>query len=398
MKYDLTIIGGGIVGLSTAYKILDENPKLKVALIEKESSIGKHQTGHNSGVIHSGIYYKPNSLKANNCRRGIKLLLKFCKKYDIEYDICGKIILASKKDQINNLKALLDRGINNGIKGLKLIEKDEIREYENYASGELALLCPETGIIDYSLVSKMLYKIIKNKANIFLKSEVLNIAQKSSELIIETEKSKYKSSFLINCSGLYSDKIAEKSGLTRRARIIPFRGEYYKLKGDAKKLVNNLIYPVPNPNYPFLGVHFTRTINGEVEAGPNAVLAWSREGYKKRNIKFDEIWDYISYKGFWKMSKRYWKTGLEEYHRSFSKKAFLKSLQKLIPSISIEDIEKSPSGVRAQALGVNGVLVDDFLIDHSPYMIHIINAPSPAATSSFAIGETISKIYYSYVS
>ena len=393
--YDVVIIGGGIVGLTVAYQILLEYPLKKVLILEKEKHLSIHQTGHNSGVIHSGIYYKPNSLKARNCRKGIELLINFCQKYNIKYEMCGKIIVASKKNQIDYLNELFDRGGKNGITGLKLIDKDDIANYEPYAVGEKALYCPETGIINYSDVCEVLSDLISQNGKIITSAKVKDISKKNKLVIVHTEREEFETKFLINCAGLFSDKISQLAGLERIARIVPFRGEYYMLRNSAQCLVKNLIYPVPNPNYPFLGVHFTRTINGEIEAGPNAVLAFSREGYAMNDINFIEIFDYLSYPGFWKMVRKYWKTGLHEYYRSVFKKSFLESLQNLIPSITLEDIEKSPAGVRAQAVDFNGKLVDDFVIHRTQNMIHVLNAPSPAATSSFSIGLYIKGLYSS---
>ena len=391
--YDVTIIGGGIIGLSTAYQLLNKNPKLKIALLEKESEVAQHQTGNNSGVIHSGIYYKPGSLKAINCHRGTNLLLNFCDHYGIPYDICGKIILATNEKEVESLNFLHQRGLENGIKGIKKLSSDDIYEYEPHAMGTSALFCPTTGIIDYQRVCEKLSEIIQKRGEIFTDVKVIGIDNRSDGITIITENLDYKTRYLINCAGLFSDQIAQLAGLKRQVRIIPFRGEYYMLKDNVSHLVKNLIYPVPDPRYPFLGVHFTRTIHGGIEAGPNAVLAWSREGYTKTDLNFIEMWDYLSFGGFWRMVGKYWSTALEEYYRSFIKSAFVTELQKLIPEITSDDIFHSPSGVRAQALDSNGHLVDDFVIENSNNMIHVINAPSPAATSSLAIGEYIASIY-----
>ena len=304
--YDVIIIGGGIVGLATGYELLKKNPNLKVILLEKEPKLGQHQTGHNSGVIHSGIYYKPGSLKARNCRRGINLLLKFCDSHNIPYDMCGKIILATSEDEINSLELLYDRGQRNGIKGIKKLSASELAEYEPHARGLSALYCPETGIIDYNQVCDELSKEFQKNCEIVNNISVSKIHKTADSIIVASKNIEYKTKFLINCAGLYSDQVAELAGVRRRVRIIPFRGEYYTLKKNASHLVKNLIYPVPDPRFPFLGVHFTRTIDGDIEAGPNAVLAWAREGYKKNNINLKEIFDYLSYAGFWRMGWRYW--------------------------------------------------------------------------------------------
>ena len=390
---DITIIGGGIVGLAAGYELLKQNPSLKVMLLEKEPQVGLHQTGHNSGVIHSGIYYKPGSLKAINCRRGIELLLEFCNHYDISYDMCGKVIVATTKEELSTLDMLHERGRENGISGLKMLSTPELQEYEPHAAGLSALYCPETGIIDYLLVCRQLSANIQENGEIAAGAAVVNIEVRPDGITVATETGEYETRFLINCAGLFSDKIAELAGAKREVRIIPFRGEYFMLKEQALHLVKNLIYPVPDPRYPFLGVHFTRTISGGIEAGPNAVLAWAREGYKKTDIDVKEMWDYLSYGGFWRMAGKYWTTALGEYYRSFFKGAFVNALQKLVPEITADDISPSPAGVRAQALAPDGGLVDDFVINDTGTMIHVINAPSPAATSSLAIGEHIVGIY-----
>ncbi|MAZ07925.1 MAG: L-2-hydroxyglutarate oxidase [Rickettsiales bacterium] len=391
--YDVAIIGGGIVGLATSHALLNHNPNLKLLILEKEFNVGQHQTGRNSGVIHSGIYYKPNSLKALNCRQGIKLLLKFCNEHNIPYEFCGKVIVAANNKEEKSLEILYERGRGNGIKGLKKILKQELSEYEPHVDGRSALYCPETGIVDYSQVADKLSKHNHKRCDILTNSPVIDIHDSSDCIIISTNNTEYKTKFLINCAGLFSDQVAEFAGIKRDVRIIPFRGEYYMLKKHARHLVKNLIYPVPDSRYPFLGVHFTRTIDGGIEAGPNAVLAWAREGYKKTDINLKEMYDYLSYGGFWRMAGKYWPAAIGEYYRSFSKAAFVNALQKLIPDITSDDIVYSPSGVRAQALSANGSLVDDFVIKNIGNMIHVINAPSPAATSSFAIGEYIVKLY-----
>jgi len=391
--YDVTIIGGGIVGLATGHALLNQNPALKIVLLEKESKVGQHQTGHNSGVIHSGIYYKPGSLKAINCRYGINLLLEFCNHHNIPYEMCGKVIVATSEDELNTLDLLHERGQGNGIKGIKKLSPDELSEYEPYATGLSALYCPETGIIDYQQVCEKLSENIQKRSEIITNVAVVSIDDRPDGITIATETIEYKTSFLINCAGLFSDQVAELAGTKRQVRIVPFRGEYYALKEQARHLVKSLIYPVPDPRYPFLGVHFTRTLDCGIEAGPNAVLAWAREGYKKTDIDIKEMWDYLSYGGFWRMGRRYWVTAMGEYYRSIFKGAFVNALKKLVPEITADDISHSPAGVRAQALASNGDIVDDFVINNIGNMIHVINAPSPAATSSLAIGEYIANIY-----
>ena len=391
--YDVIIVGGGIVGLSTTYQLLNKNPNLKVIILEKDSYIAGHQTGYNSGVIHSGIYYKPGSSKARNCKKGIRYLIDFCERNDVQFEICGKIIIATDENEKNILNDIFNRGIENNIKGIKMLSSEQIVDYEPYATGLAAIHCPTTGIIDYKEVCYKLSENIRSKGEISLDSQVVHIDSKSDEIVVSTTKNEFKTKYLINCSGLYSDKIAELAGFKRDMRIVPFRGEYYMLNEGSCHLVKNLIYPVTNPRYPFLGVHFTRTINGNIEAGPNAVLAWAREGYKKTDLNIIEMWDYLSYGGFWKMAFKYWPVALKEYYRSFVKYAFVSELRKLIPDINPIDINESPAGVRAQALSKDGHLIDDFIIKSSKKMTHVINAPSPAATSSLAIGESIANSY-----
>ena len=321
----MIIIGGGIIGLATGYQLLRHTPFLKLLILEKESDIGLHQTGHNSGVIHSGIYYKPGSLKAQNCRRGIELLLSFCNENNISYDICSKVIVATTQDQLSTLDILYDRGQKNGIQNLKIISSAEIIEYESHAAGMGAIYCPETGIIDYLNVCQKLSEIIQETGELATNSVVFNIEESPDGITVITESQEYKTHFLINCAGLSSDQVAILAGVKRDVRIVPFRGEYYMLKEKSKHLVKNLIYPVPDSRYPFLGVHFTRTIQGEIEAGPNAVLAWAREGYKKSDVNLKEMCDYLSYGGFWRMAGKYWTTALGEYYRSFFKSAFANS-------------------------------------------------------------------------
>jgi L-2-hydroxyglutarate oxidase len=392
MRYDVTVIGAGIVGLSVAYNLLKKNPKLKIAVLEKENNIASHQTGHNSGVIHSGIYYKPGSAKAINCKNGYDLLLEFCKKEEIHHEICGKIIVATSKDQEEKLQTIYDRGVQNDLKGLTILNKEELIEKEPNVSGTKGIFVPQAGIVDYKKVALRLFEISKELgANYFFENKVVALKKEKTEYTIITNNQTIKARFIVNCAGLYSDKIAKMDGVGLDYKIIPFRGEYYLLKDEKAGLVKNLIYPVPDPSFPFLGVHFTRRINGKVDAGPNAVLAFKREGYTKRDINIKELLESISYSGFIKIAIKYWKVGMYEMYRSFSKKAFVASLQKLIPQIKEEDLEVGKSGVRAQLCGKDGALVDDFLIKHTENAVHIINAPSPAATSSLNIGKEITK-------
>jgi (S)-2-hydroxyglutarate dehydrogenase len=393
MNYDFTIVGAGILGLSTAYSLIKKYPRSKIIIIEKEETFSKHQSGNNSNVIHSGIYYKPGSIKAINCRKGYDLLLNFLKKHDIPHNICGKIIVANTEQEVDQLMVLLDKGKKNGLKNLKILEEHEIKKYEPYVKGLKAIHVPQAGITDYKLVSKKIYEILKHESVEFkFNTKVLNIENELNFNKVFTDNSlEIKSNFVINVAGLYSDKLAELN-FKIDYKIIPFRGEYYNLKPSASYLVKNLIYPVPNPNFPFLGVHFTRKINNSIESGPNAVFAFSREGYRKSIINFKELFESISYIGFIKLIKMYWKEGIIEMYRSMSKQAYLKSLQKLIPEIKIDDIYSGSAGVRAQAVKSNGEMVDDFLIISKNNIINVCNAPSPAATASFAIGEYITNL------
>lgn len=398
-NFDVVIIGAGIIGLSTAFKLLEKNSSLNICIIEKENRVSSHQSGHNSGVIHSGIYYKPGSLKALNCIKGYKLLLEFCRSNDIDYEICGKIIIATSEKELQPLDTLYERGLANGLEGIKIVSKEDIIEFEPAAEGVKGLHVPQTGIVDYKIVSEKLSRWLLNKgAKIKLGEEVFKINVKGNETGIRSNKNGYTSKAVVACAGLHSDKIEKIIKGKVEFRIIPFRGEYYKLKDNAKHLVKNLIYPVPDPEFPFLGVHFTRRIDGEIEAGPNAVLALKKEGYKKNDFKFSEALNTLGYKGFHKMAAKYLRTGIYEYYRSRSKNAFVSSLQKLIPRIKKDDIEEGGSGVRAQACDRNGNLIDDFLFSESERVINVCNAPSPAATSSLSIGDTIAeKILKNYL-
>ena len=387
---DVIIIGGGIVGLATAYKLLEQKPELKLRILEKEKSIGLHQSGHNSGVIHSGIYYKPGSMKAKNCRRGVEELLLFCDKFNVQYDLCGKVIVAVNLEEVNRLDALYKRGLENGISNVRIVDSQELKDLEPHAAGIKAIHVPSTGIINYtSVVDELGKQIIKRGGEIKTKATVKGFVRKAGECIVNTQMCDYPTELVINCAGLYSDKIAQLAGENSSISIIPFRGEYYVLKPESRHLVNSLIYPVPDPRLPFLGVHFTRRIDGSVEAGPNAVLATAREGYRRRDFNFQETWELLTNPGVWKIGRNYWKTGMGEYTRSLFKPLFVKALQYLVPAIQGSDLVPGGSGVRAQAMDETGKLLDDFCIVQSERFIHVLNAPSPAATASFAIGSTI---------
>ena len=391
-SFDIIIIGGGIIGTATALE-LKNNANLNILLIEAEKELASHQTGNNRGVIHSGLYYKPGSLKAKNCTEGRELLYKFCDKNNIEYVRCGKIVVANTDSEINAMEALFNRGVANGLKGIKKLSSEEIKEFEPHAKGISGLFVPQTGIVDYTKVTNAYARLfLENDGIIETNCKFLSLKILNNELVLVTTKGEFKTKFIVNCGGLYSDKIAKLCGVNPGLQIVPFRGEYYKMKKDKEYLVKNLIYPVPDPRFPFLGVHFTRMINGGVEAGPNAVLAFKREGYFKKDFSINDVSRMFLYSGFWKMASKYYRMGFGEFYRSFSKKAFVKALQKLVPAIQIDDIEPGGAGVRAQALEPNGKLVDDFRIVEANKMVHVLNAPSPAATASLAIGRTIAKI------
>lgn len=399
-NYDVIIVGAGIVGLSTCYKLLEKNPGLKVCIIEKEEGVSKHQTGNNSGVIHSGIYYKPGSLKALNCRKGYKMLLDFCDENQIRYEICGKVIVATDEKELEGMQRIYDRGVENGLEGLKYLTPEEIMEYEpNVTNAVKGIYVPQTGIIDYKEVSKKLEELIYDMGGeIHFEERLADIKLRRSDTLVEdtfveimTNKEYYTAKFLITCAGLQSDRIAKLTNPDINIKIIPFRGEYYVLKKEKRDLVKNLIYPVPDPQFPFLGVHFTRMLDGEREAGPNAVFAFKREGYNKFDIDFRDVFDAVFWKGFINIAKKYWRMGFMEFYRSFSKPAFLKSLQRLIPSVEYGDIIPGGAGIRAQACDNKGNLIDDFLFVEKENILHVCNAPSPAATACLSIGETIAE-------
>lgn len=391
MVYDIAIVGGGIVGLATGLKLIKSKPELKIVILEKEEQLAKHQTGNNSGVIHSGLYYKPGSLKAINCINGYHELVSFCQEEKIPYEITGKVVVATREEQKPLLENLWKRGLENGLTGTRKISLDELKEYEPHCAGVAAIHVPQTGIVDYYQVA-LAYgrKFMQLGGSILLKHKVLKISTSNNINTIETSIKSIESKLVINCAGLYSDKIARmNSDEADDVKIIPFRGEYYKLKKEKEYLVKNLIYPVPDPNFPFLGVHFTRMMKGGVEAGPNAVLAFKREGYKKSQINFSELAETLAWPGFQKVAAKYWKTGFGELYRSFSKAAFTKALQELIPEIQESDLVDGGAGVRAQACDRSGGLLDDFAIRESATVINVLNAPSPAATSSLSIGGTV---------
>lgn len=389
-NYDVIVAGAGIVGLASALKILEAKPGTKLLVLEKEPGTARHQTGHNSGVIHSGIYYKPGSLKATNCIHGYKMLLEFCDENSVPYEICGKVISATGTEELPRLESIYQRGLDNGLNKIRMIDKDELKEFEPHAQGIKAIHVPYTGIIDYKVVSAAYAKKIQQLGGeIKFNEKVTRLRSKGSRCETVTHNSSFSSKVFINCCGLQSDEVAGFSEKKIDTRIIPFRGEYYKLRPEKSYLVKNLIYPVPDPAFPFLGVHFTRMIDGEVEAGPNAVLSFRKEGYNKTSFGFYDTFKTFTWPGFYKIASKFYKTGFGEFHRSFSKKAFVKALQKLMPEIREEDLSPGGAGVRAQAISSSGGLIDDFLIHDNGSIVNVLNAPSPAATSSLAIGETI---------
>jgi L-2-hydroxyglutarate oxidase len=388
-NYDVTIIGGGIVGMATAMA-LAKKKNIKICVLEAEEKLAAHQTGNNSGVIHSGLYYKPGSLKARNCVEGRQKLYEFCRKHNIAHEQCGKVVVATRTEEIPALDELERKGHANGLIGLKRLSRAQINKYEPHITGIGGLLVPETGIVDYVQVTNKFAELVMNAGNeIKLKTAFTGLKESNNGLIIETTKGEIQSKNIINCAGLQSDRIARACGMDPGLRIIPFRGEYYELKPDKHHLINNLVYPVPDPAFPFLGVHFTRMIHGGVEAGPNAVLAFKREGYKKTSFSIKDSSEIFGYRGFLLLAAKFMKMGMGEFYRSFSKAAFVKALQRLLPEIESKDIVPGGAGVRAQALEKNGNLVDDFRIVQNDRMIHVLNAPSPAATASISIGEKI---------
>ncbi|HBQ52034.1 MAG TPA: L-2-hydroxyglutarate oxidase [Acidimicrobium sp.] len=389
-RVDLVVVGGGIVGLATAYSVLLQSPSKKVVVLEKESTFGAHQTGHNSGVIHSGLYYKPGSQKAKNCLDGYSRILKFCVDFDVPYEVCGKIVVATSENELGQLEALRQRGEQNGLTGIRRLSSGEIKEIEPHCAGVAGLFVKQTGIVDYSVMANRLVEQIKSLGGQVLTGQkVSEIIDSAHSTIVSTSALEFSAKSVVTCGGLFSDRLAMLSESKLDLRIVPFRGEYFELKASATHLVRNLIYPVPDPNFPFLGVHFTRRIDGSIECGPNAVLAFAREGYRKSDISIRDFTQTLAWPGFQKVARKYWRTGLGEYHRSFSKSAFVKALQKLVPDITTADLEPAGAGVRAQACSRDGGLLDDFEIRQFGRVIHVCNAPSPAATASLAIGQAI---------
>ena len=387
--FDIAIIGGGIVGLGTALALTDRFPGYTVAVLEKESDLASHQTGHNSGVIHAGIYYKPGSAKAKLCVEGVRLLMEFCQANGVAYDRCGKIIVAVSEQELPRLQELYERGTANGVPGLEIIGAERARELEPHARAVRALYSPSTAIVDFSEVAAAMAARLRTRgAQIFTRARVRAIRREAGLLRLDTDTVSVAARNLINCGGLFADRIARLMGIDPKVIVVPFRGEYYTLRADCRK-VRGLIYPVPNPEFPFLGVHFTKRIHGGYEAGPNAVLAFAREGYRMHNIRPADLFEMFTYIGFWRMGWKYWRTEVYELYRSLSRRAFLRALQRLVPDLKDEELEPGGSGVRAQTITPAGSLVDDFQIIEAPNAIHVLNAPSPAATASIAIGRHI---------
>jgi (S)-2-hydroxyglutarate dehydrogenase len=389
--FDFAVIGGGIVGLSTARALLEHHPGARLVVLEKERGWARHQTGHNSGVIHSGIYYKPGSLKARFCREGAQALVAFCRERGIDYEICGKVIIAVEAGEMPLLDNLYERGLKNDLEVVK-IGSEELKEIEPHASGLAAINVPSTGIVDFAKVAEAFAALVKEKGGqLRAGTEVKAISETDRAVVMRTNKGTFRARALVNCAGLHSDRVARLCGVDPGTKVVPFRGEYYELRPEKRYLVKNLIYPVPNPDFPFLGVHFTRSIDGVVEAGPNAVLGLAREGYKKTDFDFRDVIEELTYPALWRLARANWRTGIREIHRSLSKKAFVRGLKKLVPEIEERDVVPIPAGVRAQALKDDGALVDDFLIAEGKNSVHVLNAPSPAATASIPIGEEIAR-------
>ena len=392
MKFDIAVIGGGIVGAATFYKLQIKYPNLKIALFEKEALLADHQTGHNSGVIHSGLYYKPGSLKARNCIQGRHELVAFAKEHGIKHDVCGKVVVATDASELPNMERIFKTGLENKIEGIEMINADQVRDIEPHVQSIGGIWVPCTGIIDFrGATAKMVELALATQegSKLFLETEVLAIDKGEESSVIHTSKGDYEAEYLVFCAGLQADRLAKKDGIKLKEKVVGFRGDYYELTPEAKHKVKNLIYPVPNPDFPFLGVHFTRMTDGEVECGPNAVFTFKREGYGKTDFSLKDTVDALTYKGTWKLFFNNMSFGINEYRRAFSKKLFLKTLQRMIPDLTMEDIHPGRSGVRALLLAEDGDTRDDFRVEYHGKSIHVLNAPSPAATASLAIGQYI---------
>jgi (S)-2-hydroxyglutarate dehydrogenase len=389
----LIIIGGGIVGLATARQLSRRCPAARVAVLEKEDKLCAHQSGHNSGVLHAGLYYQPGSLKARLSVSGIHQMVAFCQQHSVPHEICGKLVVAADESEVPRLHSLLERGTQNGLKGLRLLGREQMREIEPHVGGVAALRVPEEGIVDYAKVGEALQQQIRGAGgSVVLRAKVTGLHLRNGTWQVETAVGDYPADFVINCAGLYSDRISALAGEKREVRIVPFRGEYYKLREERQHLVRHLIYPLPDPQFPFLGVHFTRLIHGGIEAGPNAVLAFAREGYRKADVNLADLWDALTYSGLWRFLAKHKRMSWEELRRSFSRRQFCDSLRKLVPDVREDDLVPGGAGVRAQAMSPQGALVQDFCLLNRPRALHVLNAPSPAATAALAIGEEIANL------
>ena len=394
MTFDIAVIGGGIVGAATFYKLQKKYPSKNIVLIEKMDILADHQTGHNSGVIHSGLYYKPGSLKAKNCIQGRHELVAFAKEHGIKHDICGKVVVATDKSELPNMEKIFKIGLENEIEGIKMLTAEEVKEHEPFVESIGGIWVPCTGIIDFRGATEKMVELalqINPESKLFLGHEVLKIEKRNDSSTIVTNKGNFDAKYLVFCAGLQADRLAKKDGVDLKEKVVGFRGDYYELTEQAKHKIKNLIYPVPNPDFPFLGVHFTRMTDGEIECGPNAVFTFKREGYGKTDFSFRDTWDALTYKGTWKLFFGNMKFGINEYRRAFSKKLFLKTLQRMVPSLTMEDIKPGRAGVRALLLAQDGDTRDDFKIEYHGNSIHVLNAPSPAATASLAIGGYIAE-------
>ena len=395
-NFDIIIVGGGLIGLSTAFKIQKQLPDKRILLLEKEKLLASHQSGRNSGVLHSGLYYKPGSLKSKNCVLGRRELVEFAKRYKVNHDVCGKLVVATNQKEKNTLEILFQTGLENGLKDLKILNQHEIKEIEPFVEGLSAILVPETGIIDYRQVAEKLAFLItsiNSDSKILMDSEVIDFKDGESSSTVITRSDQFYCKNIIFCAGLFADRLAKKENVNLDLKIVGFRGDYYVLTDEAKHKVKNLIYPVPNPEFPFLGVHFTRMTNGDIECGPNAVFTFKREGYKKLDFSIKDTLDALNYVGTWRLFKNHWRFGLNELVKASSKRVFLNHLRRLIPSLKMNDIAPGRSGVRAIALGKDGDAIDDFKIISIRKNIHVLNAPSPAATACLSIGESILKAF-----